>query len=378
MKRRGPVFVVSLICLLSAFLSALTVASASLGRLKSVSAALRQTDPDAARAFLEAFLEEPVPDAPDAAEALGFTDRYYGFVVEKAVPAGTKAVLAALVFFPVLGFAGLLLYEGRREKKDRETLRARVTAALDGKERFDARSEDERLVSDLIGRVRIAEEGRFRRETELKTYVENVAHGVKTPLAALTLKLDLLRQETGESAYLADAEREAERIRRYLSSLLTSARIESGRVRFQWERLDFLALVREVLSDYGDAVFLRTEESGAYNVRGDREWLDDAVSALLQNGVRDGEGEATAALTASDLSVRLTIENGGSVLSLPPERLTERYFVPVENGSSTGVGLSVVKAVAEAHGGTLVLRPKATGGMLAVLTLPRLELREKL
>ncbi|MBR5409531.1 MAG: HAMP domain-containing histidine kinase [Clostridia bacterium] len=380
MKRESRAFLLLLAVWLVSALAVLAFLRAlAVDRLQTAAADLYERDPEAAFSLMQAFLAEEDRSAPDAANALGLTDRYYGFVLRKALPPRRALALAALVSCPLFFGAAAFGVCRRRRKKALENTALRVDEALARAAVFEPENEEEQLLAMLIGRCRAAEETRARRERELRTYVENVAHSIKTPLAGLSLQLELLREEAGASDRLDAAEEQAKKIRRYISSLLTLARMQAGRVRFERAQVELAELCAEQCAAYGGRVEFCAETADGVTVRGDREWLGEAVGVLLQNAVRYGEGAVRARLGVFAGSARFTVENdGGAPLEVPPARLSERYYVPKEDGTSTGIGLSVAAAVAEAHGGSLVLRPRSDGGMTAALSLPLVRFKEKL
>ena len=102
--------------------------------------------------------------------------------------------------------------------------------------------------------------------------------------------------------------------------------------------------------------------------------LERLAGNLVENAIRHGRGETRLALRTVGRDAVLSVRNGGD--PIPPDAL-RRLSQPFERlqgrvASGNGLGLSIVRAVAEAHGGTLYLAAPATGGLEAEVRLPAL------
>jgi signal transduction histidine kinase len=111
-------------------------------------------------------------------------------------------------------------------------------------------------------------------------------------------------------------------------------------------------------------------------VAGDRRLLERLVANLIENGVRHNAcegGWVVASLSLVDGRARLVVENSGETMSADT---AERLFEPfqrLERGHGArgaGLGLSIVRSVAEAHGGSVALAPRGDGGLAVRVELP--------
>jgi signal transduction histidine kinase len=109
-------------------------------------------------------------------------------------------------------------------------------------------------------------------------------------------------------------------------------------------------------------------------VRGERRLLERLAANLIENGVRynaPGGFVAVSTRAAPDAAVLDVVNSGPPIDPVVASRLTE----PFERGGRTGtrgagLGLSIVRAVAEAHGGRLTLTPRPEGGLAVRVSLP--------
>ena len=313
----------------------------------------------------------------DHASALGLTKAYYTLAAAAVFPPPAVLLLSATAILPPAVGVTVFFVRRRRENTAAEALETRVKDARADGWRFVPQNDDERLLSTLFEDCRALTEIKARREEELKIYVENVAHQIKTPLQGLTLQLDLLGEELGENARLALANDEALRIGDYIGRLLTLSRLKSGRVGLQKLEVDMEEIAEELLSlpRFAKVAFQRLGSAPAV-VTGDPDWLRQALLNLLQNAVTYGEN-AVFTLDTTAPEVRIRIENDAPASALPEDPFL-RYAVAAEDGASTGVGLSIAREVISALGGRVTLAPTAENKVLAEVFLPVYRFSEKL
>jgi signal transduction histidine kinase len=221
-----------------------------------------------------------------------------------------------------------------------------------------------------------------RRETEAtltrqREFVADASHELRTPLtsvhANLELLADVLKGERGEAARAAL--RSAQRMRRLLGDLLILARADAKRSgsRTVTDLRDVVAEAAAELSPVSGGHVLVVDAEPA-PVEGSRDDLHRLVLNLLENAIRhtpDGTHIRALVQTALD-DTRLIVEDDGP--GVPPgmrDRLFERFSRgDGDRGGSFGLGLSIVKAVAESHGGSVRLESPDGVGARFVVTLP--------
>ncbi|ANN15928.1 hypothetical protein SD37_09920 [Amycolatopsis orientalis] len=193
-------------------------------------------------------------------------------------------------------------------------------------------------------------------------FLAEAAHELRTPLATLQLVTESgLREPERATEALRRSARLTAELGRLVSGLLVRARLAAGTVTAEREPLRLDLLVEQILEGY--AVHLVAEPC---IVLGDPDLLGQAVRNLVDNAVRHGGGTPVSVTVAEGrTSVR---DHGPGVAAADRERMFERTVAG--EGGGTGIGLSIVRWVAELHGGSARLLAADGGGTVAELVLP--------
>ena len=221
-----------------------------------------------------------------------------------------------------------------------------------------------------------------------RDFVAAASHELKTPVASIQASAETLSHAMDEDPvaarrFVANLQRDAERLSRIVMDLLDLSRLESERPAFEPVRLDVLA--REEVERLGD----RTRADGLVvevtadpvTVRGSRKDLALVVSNLLDNAVRytrEG-GRIRVKVAGRNGEARLAVSDTGvGIPSRELPRIFERFY-RVDRARSretggTGLGLAIVKHVAEHHGGRIEARSELGKGSTFIVTLPATDL----
>jgi two-component system, OmpR family, sensor kinase len=218
-----------------------------------------------------------------------------------------------------------------------------------------------------------------------RRFVDDASHELRTPVAALKaeLELTLARSRTREEleAAVRRAAADSETLARLTEDLLILARADRGRLPVRPETVDLGSLVREAERAFA----ARASEAGVRldatvedgrGARLDPLRVRQALSNLLDNALRHTppEGRVRVAATRSDGALVVDVTDSGPGF---PEEVLARPFEPFARGShergrleGAGLGLAIVRAVVEAHGGTVALDNPDGGGARVRLRFP--------
>jgi signal transduction histidine kinase len=160
--------------------------------------------------------------------------------------------------------------------------------------------------------------------------------------------------------------------------MLVVARSEKGRLALKLERVEVGALldtVRERFSARAGQLHRSLVVAGADGlaVEGDRLRLEQALTNMIDNALRYGDGEVVLRADASDGRVALHVVDGGSGFPAGfADRAFERFATadPARGTGGAGLGLAIVETIALAHGGTAGARNRASGGADVWIEIP--------
>jgi signal transduction histidine kinase len=201
-----------------------------------------------------------------------------------------------------------------------------------------------------------------------------MSHDLKTPITRLRLRAEMLEDEALRAKFAKDLEEMEAMVTQTLDFMRDANASEAV------QRMDIMALLESLQTDYLDTGGTVGIEGGvAQPYPGRPLALRRCLTNLVDNAIRYGNKATIKVENAVDcLTLRVQDDGPG----LPPAEL-EQAFEPFFRGEAsrsretggTGLGLGIARNIARAHGGDLVLRNRAEGGLEAVLTLPRIPSR---
>jgi two-component system OmpR family sensor kinase len=214
-------------------------------------------------------------------------------------------------------------------------------------------------------------------------FVDEASHELRTPLGVLKAEVDLALKgpRSGDEleAALRSIAQETERLRRLSQDLLVLARSDRGRLPVHRADVDVSSLIDRVVAEFGDragreGVRLRISGSDV-RARVDADRIRQAVENLVDNGLRHAGRGGTVEVGADRDGdrLRVVVTDSGSGF---PDDVLHRAFEPFaradvgREGDGAGLGLTIVRAVAEAHGGSATARNVEGGGAAVTLELP--------
>lgn len=260
------------------------------------------------------------------------------------------------------------------------TVGARTPAALDPIPETSAPEEAMPLVRSLnalLGRLAAALSAQ-------RAFVADAAHELRTPLAALRLQVDLVERAAGDrerAAAVADLRAGLERTTHVVQQLLTLARAEPDAApALAGERVSLAELVGQAIADHALLAESRRIDLGAAQaseeatVLGDPAALRTLLANLVDNAIRHTPEGGRVDLSAGVVAGRPRLEvvdSGPGIPEAERARVFDRFYR--RGGASStgaGLGLAIVRAIADRHGASVTLGDAPGGGLAVRVEFP--------
>jgi signal transduction histidine kinase len=196
-----------------------------------------------------------------------------------------------------------------------------------------------------------------------------VGHDLRTPITAMRISLEFV-----EDAELRERlQNSLNELQELTEAVLSAARGTGGETT---RNVDLAALVESLcadLDDLGEPVKWKSHTPAPLSCRPNE--IRRAVRNLVENAVSYG-GNANVEIAQSSDSYEILVDDEGPGIPEAEQRRVFEPFVRLESSRNeetggTGLGLTLVKAIAEGHGGDVTLENRAGGGLRARLRLPR-------
>jgi heavy metal sensor kinase len=215
-----------------------------------------------------------------------------------------------------------------------------------------------------------------------RDFVADAGHELRTPLSLLRTELELAMRQARTTEEWQAAVRwssyEADRLAHLAEDLLLIARTDRGQLPLRIETVQVEALFGAIRSRFEWRAeelgkTLRSASANGLLVHADRMRLEQALGNLVDNALRYGGDEVTLEAARHDVRIELHVRDSGN--GLPAEFLTRAFdrFTRADAArgrSGSGLGLSIVKTIAESHAGTAHVANADTGGADAWISIP--------
>ncbi len=264
----------------------------------------------------------------------------------------------------------------------RDDVQARPSNSLEAFSRDKVQGEIQPLVDAInlyIGRVKAQMAAQHR-------FVTNAAHQFRTPLAVLALQATYAVRRVGEAdqaAALGAIQVGVGQLSRLAEQLLTLSRAEPGGRRPRDDRVRLATLARRVLDGFASPALERgidlglDERDTEVTAVGDETMMGEMLVNLVDNALRYcPPGCCVTVLVDRDVdhAVLAVLDDGPGLPPGEEERVFERFYrVSGTEAAGSGLGLSIVKEVAEAAAGRVAARRRPGGGLVVEVRLPAVD-----
>lgn len=233
-----------------------------------------------------------------------------------------------------------------------------------------------RLFNEMIEKINLLIRG-------MKDALDNVAHDLRTPMTHFRNRAEIALAPDSDPEELRLALQEcvekSEKILRMLNMLMDISEAETGTLHLNRRLVDLTALAENVAEMYryvaeDKGIALECDLPSQLLVSVDPERLSQVLANLLDNAVKytPNSGQIRLRLTADETRVRIEVEdNGGGIDPADLDKIWDRlYRGGRREARGIGLGLSLVRAIVQAHGGEVKAENRSQGGARLVLLLP--------
>lgn len=237
-----------------------------------------------------------------------------------------------------------------------------------------------RSLAEAFEEMREALEGR----KYVEQYVQTLTHEIKSPLTAIRGAVELLKENPPEPArttFMENIERETERAEDLVKKLLSLSALQRSDQLEKSERINLEFLIEETCKRLAMAITrkhlrLDFDFKAKPQVMGDRFWLGEALTNILQNAVEfsPDSGELRVELFQDSERAFIRVSDVGPGI---PEwalgKIFDKFYSlprPETKKRSSGLGLTIVEEIVHLHGGTVSLVNREGGGAEATLAIP--------
>jgi len=238
-----------------------------------------------------------------------------------------------------------------------------------------------RSLTQAFEKMREALEGR----KYVEQYIQALTHELKSPLTAIRGAAELLKENPPapeKEKFLNNIIKETRRSVNLIEKLLVLSSLQSVGAPKEFSQIDLTALVSEVVEGLtplaqGKKVGLNHPTTFQFLVHGNRIWLREAIYNLIQNAVEFSpvHSQVDIQIVQDKNSTTVIINDSGpGIPDYALNRIFEKFYSlprPDTNNKSSGLGLALVREVADLHGGGVRLENRSPNGATASFSLPR-------
>jgi len=208
-------------------------------------------------------------------------------------------------------------------------------------------------------------------------FFTNVSHDLRTPLSLVVGPLEHVLEgslQDDQKETLLLARRNVDILRRLVNNILDFRKIESGNMPLTLYRFDLPSAVKEWMSGFdGTSRTIRYDGAQSLEVEADMRLLECILFNLLGNSIKHTSpgGEITVSVQQEGADAILTVKDNGE--GIPQEKLPyifDRFYQAGKHTSGTGIGLALVKGIAELHGGSVSVESVPGEGATFFIRIP--------
>lgn len=337
-------------------------------RIKAIVGALYDYDKQAAQhlvyiLFRGTVKKDTLQLGNEAIKAAGYTENGFQYMQDLGFGNTSLKVIFVVVFIVILVLIIFIIKGLHRYENACNTLFQRN---IDLKKMLDAYQKSSE-----------------RRQKQLQDFVENIAHQIKTPMAAISLNLDVIKMDRKyDDDCVEDCFVHINRVNTFLKRLLYISRMESGKVIMTSQKVILKDLLTQAVALSGiekEKVTIHIEGNiNDYSFYADEQWIEEAIINILVNSYEfikekpDGKIMILAVQKEDKCMISIS-DNGDGIKMEDIEHIFDRFRTTKTPLSfHVGIGLNLARLIIEAHHGCIYAsNSDEYGGAQFRITIPR-------
>ena len=281
--------------------------------------------------------------------------------------------------------AALVLWQRRRSRKILENLGKMLEAAMEGN--FTEDSFDESLLSALessfahyLAASTVSARKVDAEKEKLKALIGDISHQTRTPIANILLYTQLLKEQPGNTDCLEALEGQTKKLQSLIDALVKTSRLETGVIALHPEPGELGTVMTSAVSQLrpkaeGKNITITLEREKA-NAVFDPKWTEEALYNLLDNAVKytPSGGRVSVFTTAYPMFSAVYVrDTGPGIAEEEQPKIFQRFYrgEAHREQEGVGIGLYLVRQIAEGQGGFVKVRSQPGQGSTFSLYLPR-------
>ncbi|AGL01521.1 signal transduction histidine kinase [Desulfoscipio gibsoniae DSM 7213] len=361
---------------------------------------LKQKHPELAVDIQEAFTADKLPDHLETGKALLEQSGYKNGIQLHLIPQVDKFyrsnkatnLIFSSMFVLVILLVVYLFLKTHYRKIDQynndisKIMNGEISTRLDDNEEGNL-SKLAASINLLTASLYTHIEKEKQNRVFLKDILTNVSHQLKTPLSALTMYTDIMRNENTDNdvivKFLDKSEKELERMQTLIANLLKMAKLDAGIIELNKSNHILNDIIKQVAESFETRL---SKEQKTWAVKSDckvaylcdREWMLEALSNLFKNAVEHTRAgnHISVLIEETPLIIKITFEDNGE--GIHPDDINhifKRFYRSrfSQNKQGTGIGLSLAKTIIEMHGGFISVESTIEKGTKFTVHLPNLQ-----
>ncbi|WP_422486999.1 sensor histidine kinase [Gudongella sp. DL1XJH-153] len=299
-----------------------------------------------------------------------------------------KNQLVIITIISLILSMGLSLFLSRKLSRPITRLTTSAKGLGEGRYDIEFKKGDYLEVDNLADTLNQATSELKKSEELRRDFIANVTHDLKTPLTLIKSYGEMVRDISGDNpekreAHLNTIIQETDRLSRLVDDMLDLTKVQSELREMKVEKFDILEETNSVLERFSyfreqEGFQISVEAHGDTNIHGDRLKISQAIYNLINNSINYSllDKKIIINVDGQESRVKFSIKDfGQGILEEEKDYIWDRYYrggkSHTRKKAGSGIGLSLVKSIVQAHNGQVGVESKAGEGSLFWFILPR-------